>query len=69
VTKKGYKSVGNTVYNEDGYLWKRSRENLVKTYKEELCKIKAHKREDIISLKRRRRLKEYGVPKIKMDGL
>jgi len=51
VTKKGYKSIGNTVYNEDDYLWKRSRKNLVKTYQEELCKINDYKCEDIISLK------------------
>ena len=55
------------MYYEDDYLWKRSRENLVQIYQDELCKIKYHKCEDIISLKVRRRLKEYGVLKIK-DG-
>ena len=50
---------------EDDYFWKLSRRNLVETYKEELQKIDDHKCEDIISLHVRRRLKEYGILKIK----
>ena len=53
------------MYNEDDYLWKRSRRNLVETYNKELQKLDDHKCGDIISLNVRRRLKEYGVLKIK----
>ena len=49
----------------DEYLWRRSQENIVHVYKEELCNIaRGFSGETLLSLNVRRRMKEYGILKI-----